>query len=236
MVLLDRIDKWGRNDPDRVAHRTAGAELTWHDLLRRSDLLAGAIAQAKIPPASPVVLRGHKEPEMLIGFLAEQLLDRFPAAEVWNTYGPTEATVATTSVRIDRELLRRYPQLPIGVAMPGTSVTIEDESGCRVADGIRGEIVIAGPNVSPGYLGRPDLTARSFFARDGVRAYRTGDWGVVHDDLLFFQGRKDNQVKIAGHRIEVGDVETHLAGLPMVRGAAGLPALRDGALIPLLSS
>ena len=166
--------------------------------------------------------------DVLTPEVAEQLLLRFPQAEVWNTYGPTEATVATTSIRIDRGLLRRYPQLPIGRAMPGTAVTVESDSGDPVPDGERGEIVIAGPNVSPGYLGRPDLSARAFSERDGVRTYRTGDWGSVVDGLLFFHGRRDDQVKIAGHRIEPGDVEAHLATLPRVRQAAVVAVYRDG--------
>ncbi|MDB4892491.1 MAG: D-alanine-activating enzyme [Gemmatimonadetes bacterium] len=166
--------------------------------------------------------------DVLTPDVAGRLLDRFPEVELWNTYGPTEGTVATTSVRVDREMLGRYQQVPIGVAMPGTSVVIEDAEGHQLPEEARGEIVIAGPNVSPGYLGRPDLTARVFSERNGVRTYRTGDWGSVRDGLLFFHGRMDNQVKIAGHRIELGDVEVHLASLPLVRAAAVIAAERNG--------
>jgi D-alanine--poly(phosphoribitol) ligase subunit 1 len=166
--------------------------------------------------------------DVLTPEVAGQLLDRFPASEVWNTYGPTEATVATTSIRITRELLEPYPQLPIGVAMPGTAVLIEDQNSAPVPAGSRGEIVIVGPNVSPGYLGRPDLTACVFSVRNGVRAYRTGDWGSVQDDLLFFHGRMDDRVKIAGHRVELGDIEVHLATLPSVRGAAVVVSNKNG--------
>src|SRR5207244_1527172 len=98
--------------------------------------------------------------------VAAQLLDRFPGAEVWNTYGPTEATVATTSIRVDRDVLARYSPLPIGYPMPGSRVVVLDEAGREAASDERGEIVIAGPNVSPGYLGRPDLTERAFFQLD----------------------------------------------------------------------
>ncbi len=168
--------------------------------------------------------------ETLAPELASQLLDRFPAAEVWNTYGPTEATVATTSVRITREILDRYPSLPIGRPMPGTRVVVMDEQGREAAPGERGEIVIAGPNVSPGYLHRPDLVAKSFFVLDGHRAYRTGDWGRVRDGLLFFEGRMDNQVKLHGHRIELADVEANLRALPGVRDAVVLPVIKQGAV------
>src|SRR6185437_9743630 len=104
--------------------------------------------------------------ETLAPEVASQLLDRFPAAEVWNTYGPTEATVATTSIRITRAILDRYSPLPIGYPMPGTRVLVMDEQEHEVPAGGRGEIVIAGPNVSPGYLNRPELNASAFFQLD----------------------------------------------------------------------
>lgn len=101
--------------------------------------------------------------ETLAPETATQLLDRFPEAEVWNTYGPTEATVATSSIRITREVIAQWNPLPVGAAMPGTRIEILGESGAPVPGGERGEIVIAGPNVSPGYLGRDDLNRQAFF-------------------------------------------------------------------------
>jgi D-alanine--poly(phosphoribitol) ligase subunit 1 len=166
--------------------------------------------------------------ETLAPEVAAQLLDRFPEAAVWNTYGPTEATVATTSVRIDRTVLEQYAPLPVGYPKPGTSILLADESGQLVAPGESGEIVICGPNVSPGYLGQPDLTARSFFLRDGQRAYRTGDKGHFRDGLLFFEGRLDNQIKLHGYRIELGDVEANLQALPDVRDAVVIAKMKRG--------
>jgi len=155
--------------------------------------------------------------------LAAELLDRFPDADVWNTYGPTEATVATTSVRIDRELLTRYAVLPVGVPKPGGRIVLTNSE----AEVDRGEIVIAGPNVSPGYFNRPDLTNLRFFDLEGARAYRTGDLGHFQDGLLFFDGRIDDQIKLNGYRIELGDVESNLRGLAGVREAAVLPLKSD---------
>src|SRR6185436_11615704 len=60
--------------------------------------------------------------EVLTPVTATQLLERFPDVEIWNTYGPTEATVASTSVRVDADILKRYASIPIGYAMPGTQV------------------------------------------------------------------------------------------------------------------
>jgi D-alanine--poly(phosphoribitol) ligase subunit 1 len=166
--------------------------------------------------------------ETLAADVAARLIERFPEAAVWNTYGPTEATVATSSVRVDRELLARYAPLPVGYPMPGTRLLTVDEHGQAAPAGQRGEIVICGPNVSPGYLGRPDLTARSFFMLDGARAYRTGDWGHFQDGLLFWDGRIDSQIKLHGYRIELGDVEAHIQSLAGVRDAVVVPRLKGG--------
>ena len=166
--------------------------------------------------------------ETLAADLAAHLLDRFPQAQVWNTYGPTEATVATTSVRVDRAVLARYPDLPVGYPKPGSQILVVDEAGQPVPPGERGEVVIVGPNVSPGYLGRPDLNARVFQPVGGRPAYRTGDRGYLQEGLLFFEGRLDNQVKLHGYRVELGDVEAHLRGLPLVRDAVVTPLVKRG--------
>jgi D-alanine--poly(phosphoribitol) ligase subunit 1 len=113
--------------------------------------------------------------------------------------------------------------------MPGTDVFVVSEAGATLPAAKRGEIAIAGPNVSPGYLGRPDLTSAAFFEHSGRRTYRTGDRGRFRDDLLFFEGRMDSQVKISGYRIELGDVEANLLALAPVRAAVVIPAIKNGA-------
>ena len=112
--------------------------------------------------------------------------------------------------------------------MPGTRVVIRGEDGKAVAPGERGEIVIVGPNVSPGYLGRPDLTEKAFHASDNTRAYRTGDWGRDRDGMIFCEGRMDSQIKLHGFRIELGDLEANLRALPEVADAVVLPVQKGG--------
>ena len=167
--------------------------------------------------------------ETLAPQTAAHLLARFPQAQVWNMYGPTEATVATTSININAAILEKYSPLPVGRVMPGTKIFIVDENGSELSANERGEIMIAGPNVSPGYAGRPDLTARTFFDYRGLRAYKTGDLGRFHDSLLFFEGRIDEQIKLSGYRIELGDVEANLRALPTVRDAVVIPVIKSGA-------
>jgi D-alanine--poly(phosphoribitol) ligase subunit 1 len=167
--------------------------------------------------------------ETLTPQTAAQLLKRFPRAEVWNSYGPTETTVATTSMRIDAAVLEQYSPLPVGRVMPGSEVFIVNGNREVLPANQRGEIIIAGPNVSPGYLARPDLTANAFFQHHGRRAYCTGDFGRFRDNLLFFEGRMDEQIKLSGYRIELGDVEANLRALAPVRDAVVIPVIKDGA-------
>lgn len=187
-------------------------------------LIERTFAQAMLPHLKRFLFCG----ETLAPETAAQLLERFPAAEIWNTYGPTEATVATSSIRIDREILAKYPTLPIGYTMPGTRLLICDESGAPMPEGERGELVIVGPNVSPGYFRRADLTANAFSLRDGQRAYRTGDWARETGGLFFCDGRMDGQIKLFGYRIELGDLEANLRALPQIADAVVLPVRKAG--------
>jgi D-alanine--poly(phosphoribitol) ligase subunit 1 len=165
--------------------------------------------------------------EALSADTAAQLLDRFDGVDVWNYYGPTEATVATTALRIDRDIIARHPILPIGRPMPGVDVFVADERLEPIETSRRGELIVVGPNVSPGYLHRRDLTERVFFEREGRPAYRTGDWGHRDNGLLFFEGRMDSQIKLNGYRIELGDIEANLCALPGVQAAVVAPVLKD---------
>jgi D-alanine--poly(phosphoribitol) ligase subunit 1 len=185
-------------------------------------LIEKTFNQAMLPSMRRFLFCG----ETLAPETASQLIERFPQAEVWTTYGPTEATVATTSIRVDREVLKQFSPLPVGRSMPGSLIAILDDKGQRVPAGERGEIVIGGPNVSPGYLGRPDLTQKAFYEFEGHPAYRTGDWGRDRDSLIFFEGRMDSQVKVNGYRIELGDLEANLRDLPEIADAVVLPVTR----------
>ena len=188
-------------------------------------LLEKTFAAGRLPGMRKFLFCG----ETLSPGAARQLLDRFPGAEVWNTYGPTEATVAATSVRVSRELLEHDGPLPVGYPMPVDTIEVHDEQGRAQPPGERGEIIIAGPNVSTGYIGRPDLTAAAFFTLHGQRAYRTGDIGHFDQHgLLHFHGRRDGQIKLHGYRIELADIESNLLALPDVREAVVMPFERGG--------
>jgi D-alanine--poly(phosphoribitol) ligase subunit 1 len=214
-----------RNPKQLYASLQASGVTTW---VSTPSFAAMCLAERRFTEAMlPAVRRFLFCGEALPPAVATQLLDRFPRAEVWNTYGPTETTVAVTSLRLNRDILARYPRVPIGYPMPGVRIAIMGNDGGEVVGGERGEIVIAGPTVSPGYVAQPDLTARAFTVLDAMRAYRTGDWGYLQDGMLFCEGRMDDQIKLHGHRVELGDVEANLRRVAGVRDAVVLPVMKD---------
>ncbi|RLU86320.1 peptide synthetase [Streptomyces griseocarneus] len=151
-----------------------------------------------------------------------RLVDRWsrPGRRILNTYGPTEATVTATVA----ELLPGRP-VTIGRPLPTYSVVLLDEERHPVPDGTVGEICIGGPGVARGYVGRPELTADRFvehpLAPPGSRLYRTGDLGrVTADGELEYLGRADAEVKVRGHRVDLGEIDNVLLEDPGVAEAA----------------
>ncbi len=170
--------------------------------------------------------------ETLLNRTARKLLRNFPGARIYNTYGPTESTVAVTGVEVTKTLADDKEPLPVGIPKPGTRIEIWDADGKALAEGEKGEIVIIGDTVSPGYYHQPELTRKAFFeagnTEKGWRGYRTGDEGYLEKGCLHYCGRIDLQVKLHGYRIELGDIESNLCRIPEVRNAVVLPNERGG--------
>ena len=124
---------------------------------------------------------------------------------------------------LDHETQIEQPRVPCGFPVEGVEVRIVDETGEAVAPGERGEIVVVGEYLSPGYWRRPELTARVFATDEpgaAMRTYRTGDLGFIREDgQLVHAGRKDDQVKIRGNRVEIPEVEAALLDVAAVREA-----------------
>lgn len=139
-----------------------------------------------------------------------------PGREVWNTYGPTEATVVACGA-----LLTGEPPLRIGLPLDGWDLAVVDAEGHRVPEGSTGELVIGGVGLAR-YLD-PAKDAATYAPMPTLgweRAYRSGDL-VVHDPVgLLFGGRADDQVKLGGRRIELGEIDSALLGLSGVGSAA----------------
>ncbi|MBC3990751.1 non-ribosomal peptide synthase/polyketide synthase [Streptomyces sp. AC563] len=169
--------------------------------------------------AETVVLAG----EGLAARTVAEVRAAIPGCRVANIYGPTEATVYATAYDCDPADPDRTP--PIGRPVTGARAHVLDPWLRPVPVGAPGELYLAGTGVARGYLRRPGLTARRFlpdpFGPAGGRMYRTGDlvrWGA--DGQLEYLGRSDDQVKVRGFRVELGEVEAALARHPEVAEAA----------------
>ncbi len=146
--------------------------------------------------------------------LAERLA--VDGREVWNTYGPTEATVVACAARLDGA-----GPISIGLPLPGWDLAVVDADGRPVSYGEVGELVIGGVGLAR-YLDN-DKDAEKYAPMptlDWARAYRSGDLVRLEPDGLYFCGRSDDQVKVGGRRIELGEVDSALVHLPGVSGGA----------------
>ena len=140
-----------------------------------------------------------------------------PSYKLMNCYGPTECTVYVSSFFVTQN----EPNIPIGKANTnGTRLIVVGQDGKEVPTGTDGELYVAGPQVSLGYLNQPEKTAEVFVDWNGLRCYKTGD--IVHyreDGNIEFVGRRDGQVKIRGFRIELKEVEAIIREFPGIKDA-----------------
>jgi amino acid adenylation domain-containing protein len=141
-----------------------------------------------------------------------------PQIEIYNEYGPTEATVGCVVKKVEE-----HTPVLIGRPIANATIYILDKYLQACALNVPGEICIGGSGLAVGYLNRPELTAEKFVQhpfREGERIYRTGDLGKWLDNgELCFLGRRDEQVKIKGYRIETGEVEKTILGYASINEA-----------------
>ncbi|MGZ3118337.1 amino acid adenylation domain-containing protein [Streptomyces sp. H62] len=176
-----------------------------------------------VSPTGTLILGG----EQLLGENLAEWRARHPDVTVVNAYGPTEATVNCTDYTLEPGAPTPSGPVPIGRPFWNTRAYVLDAHLQPVPAGVPGELYIAGTGLARGYLGRPDMTAERFVADpfdasgSGSRMYRTGDlalWGK--DGQLRYVGRADQQVKLRGYRLELGEIESVLVGTAGVHQAA----------------
>jgi thioesterase domain-containing protein/acyl carrier protein len=140
-----------------------------------------------------------------------QIRQVYPSLTLQHVYGPTENTTFTSSYTVDK-LFKK--DIPIGTPIANTTVYILDSNDDLVPIGVAGEICTGGDGLARGYMNDPVLTKEKFVAHPfepNERIYRTGDLGRwLPDGAIEFLGRKDEQVKVRGYRIEPGEIENHL--------------------------
>ncbi|MBN9246592.1 MAG: LLM class flavin-dependent oxidoreductase, partial [Hyphomicrobium sp.] len=171
-----------------------------------------------------LLLGGEALPRALI----ERLRSRYHGP-INNMYGPTETCIWSTTAKVGGA----GDPITIGGPIANTRVYVVDQSLRQQPIGVPGEIVIGGAGVARGYLGRPELTEERFvrnpFGRDDERLYRTGDLGRwLENGTIEYLGRLDHQVKIRGHRIEPGEIESVLDRHPSVKQSAVVPRSDEG--------
>ncbi|MGW6917450.1 amino acid adenylation domain-containing protein [Kitasatospora sp. NPDC054939] len=238
-LVLARPD--GHRDPGYLAELIRTERITTLHFV--PSMLAAFVDAAPRPPAAAAppawaasLRRAYSSGEALPAGTARRWAELTGGVPLHNLYGPTEAAVdvtwhpcTTTGPEGDG------PDVPIGRPVWNTRLYVLDQLLRPVPDGVPGELYLAGVQLARGYHGRPGTTAERFvadpFGAPGERMYRTGDLvrRRAGDGVLDYLGRTDRQVKIRGHRIELGEVEAALAALPEVARAAVV--VRDGALL-----
>ncbi|BFZ54640.1 hypothetical protein PYCC9005_001677 [Savitreella phatthalungensis] len=173
--------------------------------------VAATISQADLPDLSMLFCIGER--------LKESVMDAWGSRCV-NVYGPTEAAMACTLRRVNRQA----SSSAIGAAFPTAQAAIFDPAAdVPLAIMQLGELCIAGPQLSDGYLGDQKKTSEAFFTYDNVRYYRTGDLcRMTPDHSLLYVDRKDGQIKLRGQRIELDEISHHLRQLPHTTAAAAI--------------
>lgn len=138
--------------------------------------------------------------------VARKILERFHNIKLINAYGPTEATSAVSGIVIEKEMLEEK-YLPVGkISTAATEIFIKDD-----------EIVLKGNSVFGGYLS--NHIGGYFISEEGENSYKTGDVGKIENDLLYCYGRKDNQIKYKGYRIELDDIERNIKNIEGINDA-----------------
>ena len=193
----------------------------WHQFL----LAAEIASECHLPALRLVKVGGEVLP---IDWVRRWQLLYGVRPEIVNLYGPTETTINASFYRIQAPVGSEDKDLPIGQLLPGYKALImsfdkdaQDSDAQPVASGASGELWLAGPGLSSGYLANPELNQQRFKSVAGQRYYRTGDRvSQAQGGQLYYQGRIDRQIKLRGYRLEPAEIEGVLCQDTQVEQAA----------------
>ncbi len=169
--------------------------------------------------------------EELPGRSIKILKNNFKSARVLNAYGPTEATIVTTFIEITENILGSYTSTPIGYPMPSSELLIDKAT----PDEKTGELIIVGNHVSAGYFKNEEQNKKKFFMHNGKRAFKTGDIAYYENDMLFYLGRNDDQVKMHGFRIELNEISNVICKQENIKEAVTVALKRNHEVKKIIS-
>jgi amino acid adenylation domain-containing protein len=213
--------------PQRLAEMMEHRRTTiWHATTTQLCQLVerGAIESRDLTSLRGVRLVGERIPITVL----QRAMDLLSGAKFQNRYGASEA-IGMLFYDVPRPIPPDLDDLPLGQPIACFELSLRDDDGREVAPGKTGEICAVGAGVLMGYWNRPDLSAAVRIAGNPL-SYRTGDLAYVDRDGNYrFAGRRDHQVKIRGHRFELGEIEAVLKSHPAVREAVAFVVSNGGA-------
>ena len=140
---------------------------------------------------------------------------KYSDAIVYNSYGPTETTITSNNKEVTD-----INDITVGHPLENYVTDVRDIDGKLLPQGVMGELYIGGTGVGKGYYNMPDKTEEVFLTINGIPYYRSGDYAIEkHNGEIYIQGRIDNQIKLRGLRIEIGEIESSINSYPSVKQA-----------------
>lgn len=203
--------EWYRQHPD---HALYCVPTLWEEVMNYAE----SHADLPLVPPACLYLSGESLPRSLV----DRSFRYWPDIRIWNLYGPTEATANVSYYKVEKDR-----EIYLGKPIRGARLVLLDERLQRVPQGEEGFIYVTSQALAREYRNKPELSRRAFITDhniegfEGCTLYNTGDIGkFTADNELLFLGRKDQQVKIRGHRIELSEVEKYIQSVAGVRQAA----------------
>lgn len=199
---------------------------TFADIL----LSSNSFSDINIPTLKKIFFCG----EILSINTVKKLYERFKNIKVINAYGPTECTVAVSVCCITKKMLK-HKTLPVGKKNKHVKLLILDSNLKTQNEGKIGQIAISGKSVGLGYLNDSIKTSEKFVNINAKRHYLTGDFGYLKDDMLYFCGRDDCQIKYKGYRIEVDDIRENIERIRNVEKAVVIPIVKEDKVVKIVA-
>ncbi|MGG0657216.1 amino acid adenylation domain-containing protein [Rummeliibacillus pycnus] len=231
-VQLHILSEESRKNPkqliEEISHKKITNMILPTAFFRNMTIILNEEDLSKLSSLKVIALAG----EALTGEMVRLWQEKFGySIKLSNFYGPTETTVMASFYDIDGKWPEEIANVPIGKPIQGFNLYIVNESGefCEIDE--PGELLIEGPGLSAGYLNKPEKTAQAFIkhpTKKDAKLYKTGDIvRMLKNGNIEFIGRNDHQVKIRGHRVEIGEIEDKMLKIPFLKEAAVIPRQKD---------